>query len=157
MKKINIPPNIFAIWTRLEVLLGLQLFGHTTILTKTCNLIDEFYKGGDIQEQQNRNVTLIGMDIFTHEEHLSQPLHTNKGEFNRTVTFLAGQNGIFNVTNKNKKFYLTTSINDDDFNVVTIVAGAYELESLDNEVKRSVIKEAYFTEESNPFAFKTNF
>ena len=40
------------------------------------------------------------MDKTTHEEHLSQPLHTNKKQFKIAVTFLTGYNGLFNITNK---------------------------------------------------------
>ena len=42
---------------------------------------------------------LIVMDKSTHEEHLSQPLQTNKKQFKIAITFLTGYNGIFNVTN----------------------------------------------------------
>ena len=55
--KIIIPSNIIDIYTRLEILLGLFLCGHTDTLTEASNLIDEFYKRGEIQnEQQYRNV-----------------------------------------------------------------------------------------------------
>ena len=54
--KIIIPSNIIDIYTRLEVLLGLKLSGHTDTLTEASNLIDELYKRGEIQnEQQYRN------------------------------------------------------------------------------------------------------
>ena len=54
--KINIPSNIIDIYTRLEVLLGLKLSGHTDTLTEASNLIDELYKRGEIQnKQQYRN------------------------------------------------------------------------------------------------------
>ena len=54
--KIIIPSNIIDIYTRLEVLLGLKLSGHTDILTEASNLIDELYKQGEIQnKQQYRN------------------------------------------------------------------------------------------------------
>ena len=54
--KIIIPNNIIDIYTRLEVLLGLKLSGHTDTLTKASNLIDQLYKLGEIQnEQQYRN------------------------------------------------------------------------------------------------------
>ena len=54
--KIIIPSNIIHIYTRLEVLLGLKLSGHTNILTEASNLIDELYKRGEIQnKQQYRN------------------------------------------------------------------------------------------------------
>ena len=51
-----IPSNIVDIYTRLEVLVGVELSGHTNTLTKASNLIDELYNRGEIQkEQQNRN------------------------------------------------------------------------------------------------------
>ena len=48
---------------------------------------------------------LIIMDKSTHEEHLSQPLQTNNKQFKIAVTFLTAYNGIFNVTDRNNKFY----------------------------------------------------
>ena len=50
--KIIIPSNIIDIYTRLEVLLGLKLSGHTDTLTEASNLIDELYKRGEIQNKQ---------------------------------------------------------------------------------------------------------
>ena len=44
--KINMPCNIIDIYTRLEILLGLKLIGHTNTLTEASNLIDELYKRG---------------------------------------------------------------------------------------------------------------
>ena len=56
VEKIIIPSNIIDIYTRLEVLLGLKLSGHTNTLTEASNLIDELYKLGEIQnKQQYRN------------------------------------------------------------------------------------------------------
>ena len=54
--EIIIPSNIIDIYTRLEILLGLKLSGHTDTLTETSNLVDEFYRRGEIQtKQQYRN------------------------------------------------------------------------------------------------------
>ena len=54
--KIIIPSNIIDIYTRLEILLGLKLSGHTDTLTEASYLIDELYKRGEIQnKQQYRN------------------------------------------------------------------------------------------------------
>ena len=54
--KIIIPSNIIDIYTRLEILLGLKLSGHTNTLSEASNLIDELYKRGEIQnKQQYRN------------------------------------------------------------------------------------------------------
>ena len=58
--KIIIPSNIIDIYTRLEILLGLKLSGHTDTLTEASNLIDELYKRGEIQtKQQYRNAQQI--------------------------------------------------------------------------------------------------
>ena len=52
----NIPSNIIDIYTKLEVVSGLKISGHTDTLTKASNLIDQTYKMGEIQnEQQYRN------------------------------------------------------------------------------------------------------
>ena len=56
IENVIISLNINDIYTRLEVLLGLKLSGHTDTLTEASNLIDELYKLGEIQnKQQNRN------------------------------------------------------------------------------------------------------
>ena len=56
IQKIIIPSNIIDIYTRLEILLGLKLSGHTDTLTEASNLIDELYKLGEIHnKQQYRN------------------------------------------------------------------------------------------------------
>ena len=49
--KIIIPSNIIDIYTRLEILLGLKISGHTDTLTEASNLIDELYKRGEIQNK----------------------------------------------------------------------------------------------------------
>ena len=100
---------------------------------------------------------LIVMDKSTHEEHLSQPLQTNNKQFKTAVTFLTGYNGIFNVTNANNKFYFTKSITDDDHIIITIPPGAYEIESLNNEIKRIIIDQEHYTEANYPFNIKPNF
>ena len=43
------------------------------------------------------------MDKSTLKDHLAQPLQKKNEQFKIPVTFLTGYNGIFNVTNKNKK------------------------------------------------------
>ena len=50
--KIIFPSNIIDIYTRLEVLLGLKLSGHSDTVTEASNLIDELYKRGEIQNKQ---------------------------------------------------------------------------------------------------------
>ena len=54
--KIIIPSNIIDVYTRIQILLGLKLSGHTDTLTEASALIDELYKLGEIQnKQQYRN------------------------------------------------------------------------------------------------------
>ena len=100
----------------------------------------------------------IVMDKSTHKEHLSQPLQTNNKPFKIAVTFLTVYNGIFNVTNSNNKFYFIKSITDKDgYILITIPPGAYEIESLNNEIKRIIIDEGHYTEANYPFNIKPKF
>ena len=56
IEKIIIHSNIIDIYTRLEVLVRLNISGHTDTLTEASNLIDELYKRCEIQnKQQYRN------------------------------------------------------------------------------------------------------
>ena len=100
---------------------------------------------------------LIVMDKSTHKEHLSQPLQTNNKQFKIAVTFLTGYNGIFNVTNKNKFYYLKSITDEDGYIQITIPLRAYEIESLNNEIKRIIIEEEHYTESNYPFTIKPNF
>ena len=100
----------------------------------------------------------IVMNKRTHEEHLSQPLQTNNKQSKIAVTFLTAYNGIFNITSKKNNFYFSKSILDDNhFNHITIPQGAYEIESLNKEIKRIIIDEGYFTTSDYPFLIKPNF
>ena len=49
---IFIPSNLIDIYTRLKILLGSKLNGHTDTLTEASNLLDELYKRGEIQNEQ---------------------------------------------------------------------------------------------------------
>ena len=61
IEKIFIPSKIIDIYTRLEILLGLKLSGHTDTLTEASNLIDKLYKRG---EMQNKNQYRNALDKF---------------------------------------------------------------------------------------------
>ena len=98
---------------------------------------------------------LIVMDRSTHEEYLSQPLQTNNKQFKLAITFLTGYNGIFNITSKNNKFYFINPANE--IVMITIPHGAYELESLDLEIKRIIIEEGHITKDFYPFSIEPNF
>ena len=100
---------------------------------------------------------LIVMDKPTHEEHLFQPLQTNNKQFKIAVTFLSAYNGIFNTTNRNNKFYFEKNLIDEDFIQIRIPEGAYEIESLDSEIKRILIGKEHYTEANYPFKIKPNF
>ena len=98
------------------------------------------------------------MNESTHEEQLSQPLQTNIKQFKIAVTFLTGYNIIFNVTISNNRFYFKKRITDvDDFIQITIPPGAYEIESLNNEIRRIIIDEEHLTESDYAFQIKPNF
>ena len=97
------------------------------------------------------------MNTSTHEEHLFQPLQTNNKQFKMAVFFLTGYNGIFNVTNSNNKFYFKKSLVEEEFNQIRIPEGAYEIESLNDEIKRIIIYEEHYTEANYPFKIKTNY
>ena len=94
---------------------------------------------------------LIVMDESAHEQHLSKSLQTNNKQFKLAVTFLTGYYGIFNVTNKNNKIYFTKPINDEEPRQVTTLPCAYELENLDKEIKRVIIQEGHYTDETYRF------
>ena len=101
---------------------------------------------------------LVVMDKSTHEEHLTQPLQTNNKQLNSAVTFLTGLIGIFKVTNSNNKFYFKKTItNGDDFIQITIPPGAYEIKSLNNEIKRNIFDEGHYTKSIYPFTIKPYF
>ena len=100
---------------------------------------------------------LIVMKESTHEEHLSQPLQTNNKQFKIAITFLSGYNSLFNVSDKNNKFYFVKSIADDEYIKVTIRPGIYEIEALDLEIKRVVTDEGHYNESDYPFHIKPDF
>ena len=101
---------------------------------------------------------LIVMDKSTHEENLSQPLQTNNKQFKIAVTSLSGCNGIFIVANSNNNFYFKKTITvADGFIQITIKKGAYEIETINNEIKRIFIDEGHYTEADYPFKIKPNF
>ena len=101
---------------------------------------------------------LIVMHKITHEEHLYQPLQTINKHFKIAVTFLTGYNGIFNVANSNNNFYFKKTVtNEEGFIQITIPPGAYEIESLNKEIKRIIIEEGYYSEANYPFTIKPNF
>ena len=99
---------------------------------------------------------LIVMNESVHEENLSQPLQTNNNQFKIAITFLTGYNGIFNITDKNNQFFFQSPLNH--FDEISISPGAYEIESLDLEIKRLIINRyAGMDDESYPFSIKPNF
>ena len=100
---------------------------------------------------------LIVMDKSTHEEHLFQPLQTNNKQFKIAITFLSAYNGIYNVTNSNNKFYFFKSISDEDHIQISIRPGVYEIEALNDEIKRIIIDAGHYNESDYPFQIKPDF
>ena len=91
------------------------------------------------------------MEKSLHEEFLAHPSQTNNKQYKTDVAFLTADNGIFNFTNRNIKLYSTILFNDDDFRVISIPTGAYDIKSLNSEIKRNHIEEGSFTEANYPF------
>ena len=50
--EVIIQPNIVDFWTRLEVLLGLKLCGHTDTLTESSKLINEIYNKVGVENER---------------------------------------------------------------------------------------------------------
>ena len=100
---------------------------------------------------------LVVMEKTTHEQYLFQPLQTNNKQFKIVITFLTGYNGICNVTNLNNKFYFKKCFKDGEFTQISVPQGAYEIESLNNEIKRIIIDEGHYSENNYPFTIKPNF
>ena len=100
---------------------------------------------------------LIVMEKYTHEEYLYQPLQTNNKQFKIAVTFLSAYNGIFNVTKPNNKFSFKKSLVEEEINQIRIPEGAYEIESLNDEIKRIIIDNDYYKVANYPFKIKPNF
>ena len=97
------------------------------------------------------------MDESTHEKNLSQTVQTIKKYSKIAITFLIGSNGIFNVTNENKKIYLAISTTQDGFYQITVPPVAYELESSNEGHERISIEEGHYTEEKYPIFIKPFF
>ena len=55
------------------------------------------------------------------------------------------------------KFYFKKSNIEEHFMQITIPEGAYEIESLNNEIKRILIDKEYYTEANYPISIKPNF
>ena len=88
------------------------------------------------------------MNKSAHEEYLSQPIQTNSKQLELAVTFLTGYNGKLNLKKSNNKLNFIKSFQDVDFTRATIPLRAYEMVSLDNEIKRLTNEEEQFTEEN---------
>ena len=119
-----------------------------------CKLLEQipFGTGAKIEEHM-----LIVMDESTHEEHLAQPLQTITKQFKIAVTFLSAYNGSFNLTKSNKNFHFKKSLIEKDIIQVSIPSSAYELESLNDEIKRNLNDKGHYTQTEYPFTIKQNF
>ena len=62
------------------------------------------------------------------------------------------------MSNSNDKFYFAKSVSDKDgFLQITIPPGAFEIESLNNEIKRILMEKEHFTEAIYHFTMKPDF
>ena len=96
---------------------------------------------------------LVVMDKSIHEEHLSQTLQTHN--ILKSLSPLQLVIMVFLTSQTKIKNCFTVSINNDDINRISIPLGAYEMESLNKEIKRIFIEEGFFNEiiicfQSNP-------
>ena len=74
------------------------------------------------------------------------------------MSFLTGYNGIFIDTKSNNKFLFKETItNEDDFIQITIAPGAYEIECLNNEIRRIIIDNSHYNKDEYPFMIRPNF
>ena len=73
---------------------------HAIKMELPCKLLEQIVFNTRPKKEEHM---LLVMDKSMHEEHLSQPLQTNKKEFKIAITFLTGYNGIFSLTSKYKK------------------------------------------------------
>ena len=81
----------------------------------------------------------------------------NNGQFKIAVTFLTVYNGIFNIRNRNNNSYFKKALIDEDFLNFRIPPGAYEIKSLDKEIRRNIFNDGYYTEANYPFKRKPSF
>ena len=101
---------------------------------------------------------LIVMDQSTHEEHFSQPFQTNNKQINLAVTFLTVYKGTFTALSSKNKFFFAKSITDKDgFIQRTIPPGAYEIEFLNDGIKRIIFEQGQFLEADYPFTITPMF
>ena len=71
------------------------------------------------------------------------------------MTFLTGYNGILNVINSNNNLFSAKTITDKDGSLhINLPPGAYEVENLNDQIKRIKIEDGYFTEAEYPFKIK---
>ena len=97
------------------------------------------------------------MDKYNHQEHLFQLLQTDNKQFKVAVTFLSAYNGIFNITNLNNKFYFKKGFDEGEFTQIALPPGAYEIESLNDEIKRIIIDKGPYSDSNYPFMIKPKF
>ena len=90
---------------------------------------------------------LLWIRVFTMNICVNHKKTKNK-QIKIAVTFLTGYKGVFNVKDKNKKFYFTKLVTDEEsLFQITILPGAYETESLNHEIRKIIIDERHFTQE----------
>ena len=65
IEKIIIPSNIIDIYTRLEVLLGLEISGHIDTLTESSALFDQLYKLG--KYKTNNNIEMQSISFLQYK------------------------------------------------------------------------------------------
>ena len=62
----------------------------------------------------------------------------------------------FDFTDKNVSFYCTTLFNNNDFKVITVPLGGFDLQGLNDEIERDFFEEVYFTKAKHQFVREPN-
>ena len=99
------------------------------------------------------------MNKSTREEFLQIPLQTNHRKFKVAVTLLTGYNGIFNIIDKNYKFFYLTHTNMPKEIIIPPdnVKKTDDITSFNTKIKELIVEVGDATGENYPFLIRPNF
>ena len=96
--------------------------------------------------------------IIVHTKSIYFNYYKLKKNFKKTVTFLTGYIGFFKITDKYNKFYFKRTITDGNgFIQIAVPPSAYEIESVNIEIKGIIINEKHYTKSNYPFTIQPIF
>ena len=100
---------------------------------------------------------LNATDKSTHEENLSEPLQTRRKQLENAASFLTSYSDIFIVANKTNKTIFISVFEGPENKIIRITPGIYDLESLNEEIRRFIINEGFIRRGNLPFPIKQSF